>query len=162
MDTRLIETGKIINTHGVRGEVKIEPWANSPTALLDYRRFFIDGREFPVERSRVNKRFVIAKLRGVDDMTAAEALRDRVLSVAREDLRLSEGEYLLADLTGLTAIDAASGEKLGTITELLSPPGGEVAVIQGTRELLVPLRPEFVERVDFDAGTVRFRLLEGM
>lgn len=157
----LIETGRIINTHGLRGEVKIDPWADSPEDFCAFERLFIEGREHTVERSRVQKRFVIAKLAGIDTIEAAEAVKNRVVSVPREDIELEEGGYLLRDLMGCQAVDE-QGHVLGKIAGILTPPGGEVLEIKGDREILVPLVDEFVLDADVEAGRVTLRLLEGM
>ena len=157
----LIETGKIINTHGLRGEVKIEPWADSPEAFCKFRRLWLDGTERKVQRARAQKGFVIAKLTGIDSIDEAEAQKNKVLYVPREDIAIEEGGYLVSDLIGCRAV-SDSGENLGTITDILTPPGGDVIEIRGSREILVPLRGEFVTDVDIEAGTVTVRLIEGM
>ena len=162
MDYELIDTGRIINTHGIRGEVKIEPWADSPQALLEYDSFFIDGDEYRVERSRVHKGFVIAALGGVDTVERAEALRGKLICIPRSQVPIQDGGYLLRDLVGLEALDDKTGGSLGKITDILELPGGNVCEIRGGREILVPLRPEFVTEVNVDGGYVRFSLIEGM
>ncbi|MGM9520908.1 MAG: ribosome maturation factor RimM [Oscillospiraceae bacterium] len=162
MTNEFIETGKIINTHGIRGEVKIDPWANSPQSLLSYSAFYIDGAEYPVISSRVHKRFVIAALKGIGSIDQAEALKDKIISIRREDIELSEGEYLLSDLIGLQAVDDETGNALGRVTDILTLPGGDVCEIRGEREILIPIRPEFVIDTDIAGGKVRFRLIEGM
>ena len=162
MDKGFVETGRIVNTHGIRGQVKIEPWANSPDSLLEYRSFFIGGKEYKVISSQVHGKFVIASLQGVTDMDKAEALKNTTVYVSRSDIPLEEGEYLIGDLIGLLAVDEVSGQELGTIDDILSPPGGDVCVITGSREILVPLRPEFIKKVDVPDGHVYIRLIEGM
>ncbi len=157
----LIETGRIVNTHGLRGEVKIEPWADSPEAFCAFERLFTEGVERAVERSRVQKRFVIAKLAGVDTIEEAEKLRNRVVYVPREDIALEDGGFLLSDLIGCAAFDQ-DGAALGKVTDILTPPGGEVLEIRGAREILVPLNDEFLLEADVAAGRVTVRLLEGM
>ncbi len=157
----LIETGKIVNTHGLRGEVKIEPWADSPEAFCAFRRLFVEGTEHKVERARVQKRFVIAKLSGIDAIEEAEKLRNRVVYVPREDIPLEEGGFLLSDLIGCAAFDQDDAA-LGKVTDILTPPGGEVLEIRGAREILVPLNDEFLLKADIEAGRVTVRLLEGM
>ena len=158
---KYLEAGKIINTHGIRGEVKIEPWADSPDFLKGFRFIYIDSRPVKLISSRVQGRFLIAKLEGVDDMNAAEALKNRVVYIDREDAPLSEGEYFISDLIGFTAV-TEDGKVLGKVTEILSRPGGDILVIEGEREILVPLVPEFVIARVMDGGRITLRLIEGM
>ena len=157
----LIETGRIVNTHGLRGEVKIEVWADSAQALCGFSRLFVDGVERKVERGRAQKGFAIVKLAGIDSIDEAERVKNRVVYVPREDIPLKEGGYLLADLVGCRAVDEDGGA-LGTVTDVLSLPGGEVLEIHGEREILVPLVEEFLLDADIEAGTVTVRLIEGM
>ncbi|MBQ3951425.1 MAG: 16S rRNA processing protein RimM [Oscillospiraceae bacterium] len=158
---KYLEAGKIINTHGIRGEVKIEPWADSPEFLKGFKALYIDSRPVKLLSARAHGRFVIAKLEGVDDMNAAEALKNRIVYIDRDEAPLSEGEYFISDLIGFTAV-AEDGEELGKVTEILSRPAGEILVITGEREILVPLVPEFVIARDMDGGRITLRLIEGM
>ena len=94
-------------------------------------------------------------------MNAAEALKNRVVYIDREDAPLSEGEYFISDLIGVTAV-TEDGKVLGKVTEILSRPGGDILVIEGEREILVPLVNEFVIARDMDGGRITLRLIEGM
>ena len=157
----LIETGRIVNTHGLRGEVKIEVWADSVEVLCCFRRLFVDGVERKVERGRAQKGFAIVKLAGIDSIDEAERVKNHVVYVPREDIPLKDGGFLLTDLVGCRAVDE-NGGALGTVTDVLSLPGGEVLEIRGEREILVPLVEEFLLDADVEAGTVTVRLIEGM
>ena len=157
----LIETGKIVNTHALRGEVKIEPWADSPEAFCGFTRLFVDGAEHRVERARVQKQFVLAKLSGIDSVEAAEGLKNKTVCVPREDIPLADGAYLIGDLVGCLAC-GQDGAELGRITDIISLPQGEVLEIRGDREILVPLNREFVLDADLPAKRVVIRLIEGM
>ena len=86
-----LEIGKIINTHGVRGEVKLEPWADSPEALLSLKALWLDGSAIPLERSRVHGRFLILKLQGIDTVEAAMALKGKVALAERSELPFPRG-----------------------------------------------------------------------
>ena len=101
-----LEAGKIINTHGVGGEVKIESWLDTPEFLRSFRRLFVRGKEMKVLSARVHKGFVIARLEGIDDMNAAMALKGTDISIAREDAHLSDGAYFLSDIIGSRVVDA--------------------------------------------------------
>ena len=157
---KLIESGKIVNTHGIRGEVKIEPWADSPQFLTGFKTLYIDSTPFKMVRSRVHKNMVIAQLEGINSIEEAENYRNKVIYIARAEAKLPEGAYFVSDLVGKTAIDDGTGEELGRVTGIISLPQGSVAEITGKRQILVPVRPEFV--VSQDAETVKIHLIEGM
>ena len=161
MEQKYLEAGKIINTHGIRGEVKIDPWANSADFLKGFPAFYIDGVSVAVRSARVHQRFLIASLEGIDSIDDAERLKNKVIYIDRADAKLSEGEYFISDLIGFAVLDEG-GNALGEVTDILEKPGGDILEIRGEREILVPLRPEFVLSRDFEARTMTVRLLEGM
>ena len=160
MKSPYLPTGQIVNTHGLKGYVKIQPWADDPADLLDFDRFFIDGREYEVEQASLQKSMVLLKLAGVDTIDEAAKLRNKELLIAREDVELEEGVVFIADLIGLTVL--ADGVEIGKITEVLTPPGNDVYVVKGEREYLIPAVKEFVEEPNPEAGFVRVHLIEGM
>ena len=160
---RYLETGKIVNTHGIAGEVKILPWADSPDFLLDFDTLYIDGKPVKLLSARVHKNCVLAKLEGVDDVNAAMRLRDKVVSIDREDVELEEGAFFLADIMGLEVRDADTGKVLGQIADILTPPASNVYVVKGGEtEHMIPAVPEFIVETNVDEGFLRVRLIEGM
>ena len=161
MQKPYLEAGKIVNTHGVRGEVRIQPWADDAAFLLGFRTFYIDGAPVPVAHSRVHKGMLVVKFQGVDDVNAAMTMKNRVVSIARADVTLPDGQYFQQDLLGI-AVETDTGETLGTLREILDLPRGSVYVVQGDREVLIPDRPEFVRSIDLAAGRMVVHLIEGM
>ena len=162
MTDKLLETGIIVNTHGVQGEVKIQPWADTPGFLTGFEHFYIDGAPIKVLSARVHKGLVITALEGIDDIESSIKLKNKIVSVAREDVRLEEGRYLIADLVGLRAIDADDGGEVGIVAEILTLPANNVYVIRGAREILVPAVPEFIAETNIDEGYIRIRIIDGM
>lgn len=163
MQKKFLEAGQIVNTHGIKGEVKIVPWCDTPEFLCDFDTLYLDGKPVSVESARAHKGNVIAKLAGVDDINAAMCLKNQVVSIDRSDVELPEGRHFIADLIGLEVRDAASGAVLGTITDVLTPPANEVYVVNGKgREYMIPAVEEFLAETNIEGGYVRVRLIEGM
>ena len=161
MKQQYLEAGKITNTHGVRGEVRITPWADSAAFLRGFRTFYIDGQPVRVLRSRVHKNQLIAQLEGYDDVNAAMTLKNKVIHIDRADAKLPEGRYFLQDLLGMRVVSDA-GEALGELADVLALPQGSVYVVRGTREILIPDVPEFLLNIDAERGEITVHLLEGM
>ncbi|MDY5595558.1 MAG: ribosome maturation factor RimM [Oscillospiraceae bacterium] len=161
MKQQYLEAGKITNTHGVRGEVRITPWADSAAFLRGFRTFYIDGQPVRVLRSRVHKNQLIAQLEGYDDVNAAMTLKNKVIHIDRADAKLPEGRYFLQDLLGMRVVSDA-GEALGELADVLDLPQGSVYVVRGTREILIPDVPEFLLNIDAERGEITVHLLEGM
>ena len=160
MGQRFLEAGQVVNTHGIHGEIKIQPWADSPEFLTAFDVFYLDGAPFPVEAARVHKGMVLAKLRGISDVNAAQQLRGKTVYIDREGLELEDGVVFIADLIGLPVY--ADGREIGRVEDVLTMPGNDVYVVKGQHTYMIPAVPEFLEEVNVDAGIVRVRLIEGM
>ena len=156
-----IEAGKIVNTHGVAGEVKIEVWLDSPAFMKRFPRLFLGEREYAVEAARVQKSFLLCRLRGVEDVNAAMALKGKLVSVAREDAKLPQGVFFLQDILGARVVDE-EGTEIGRLVEVLERPASNIYVVQGEREHLIPAVPAFILKTDAEAGVITVRLIEGM
>lgn len=165
MKKEYLEAGKIVTTHGIRGEVKIMPYTDYPELLCDFERLFIgkNHEEIIVERSRAFKGMVIAKLEGIDTPEDAAKLRNKLLYMHRDDLELDEDTYFIQDLIGIEVSDADSGFLYGKITDVMQTGANDVYVIKGDdREYLVPAIPEVVISTDIDENTMTIRPLEGL
>ena len=146
MKNQFLEAGQIVNTHGIRGEVKIVPWCDTPEFLCGFDVLYLDGKPVRVESARPHKNNVIAKLAGVDDVNAAMCLKNAVVHIDRSQVELPEGRHFIADLIGLEVRDADSGAVLGWIAEVLTPPANEVYVVQGGEQVyMIPAVDEFLE-----------------
>lgn len=159
--TRFVEAGEVVNTHGVRGEVKILPWVDSPEFLLKFKTLYLEETPLRVRSARVHKGCVIAALEGVEDVNAAMALKGKVLCLAKADARLPKGSFFLADLLGARVV-TEDGTPVGVLEDVMDLPGNRVYVVRGETEHLIPAVPEFILRTDVEAGLVTVRLIEGM
>ena len=169
--SRYIECGKIINTHGCRGDVKAEPWTDTPRDLIDLGRVFIgdgeDKTEMKILRGSVMQgRFLMLTLEGVESMDAADALRNTVLYAAREDFHLAEGQYFLSDALGLPVYDTREGREgklLGIVTDISPNAASDIYTVKTPdgAEVLVPAIPVFVTEV-IPGECVRMTPIDGM
>lgn len=158
MKLQYIKAGEIVTTHGVRGEVKVMPWLDSPEDLCDFDRCRIDGREYEIASCRVQKTCNLVKLSGIDTMEAAQAMRGKVLELYREDI---DDEVIFADeLLGVAVF--AQGEKIGKIVDVLDYPGNKVYVILGEHSYMIPAVKEFILSTDMEKEVMEVKLIEGM
>ena len=156
-----LDCGQIVNTHGVRGEVRVVPWADSPDFLRGFGTLYVDGAPRRVLSSRVHKGSVITKLDGVDTVEEAMRLKGKTVQIRRADAKLPEGAFFLADIIGLDVVEE-NGQKLGVLKEVLSPSQQQVYVVEGEREILIPAVPEFILETNIEGGYLKVRLIEGM
>ena len=169
--SRFIECGKIINTHGCHGDVKAEPWTDTPRVLIDLGRVFLgDGeekREMRILRGAVMQgRFLMLSLEGVDSMDAADALRNQVLYAAREDFHLAEGQYFLSDAIGLPVLDGREGREgvtLGVVEDVSPNAASHIYTVRTPdgAEVLVPAVSAFIAEV-VPGEYVRMTPIDGM
>lgn len=163
-----LEIGRITSPHGVRGEVKLEVWGDSPEALKDVKEvsFHKEGSDLvKVESSRPHQGRLLMKLSGVNTMDEANALRGKVLYAHREAIRRPEGSYFIDDLMGLRVVDADTGQDYGTLTDVagLSGRNDVYTVTDGEgKERLFPAIPQVVIRTDLENGVMVIRPLEGL
>ena len=153
-----IEAGEIVNTHGVRGEVKLLPWLDSPEDLLDFTRCRIGGRDYEIDACRVQNTCNLLKLKGVDTMEAAQALRGKNVEIYREDVPYDV--IFAGELIGMEVF--SQGEKVGELTQVLDYPGNQVYVVKGAREYMLPAVKEFILSTDLEGNRMEVKLLEGM
>ena len=153
-----IEAGEIVTTHGVRGEVKVLSWLDSPEMLCEFDRCRIDGREYAMDAVRVQKTCNLVKLRSVDTMEDAQKFRGKTMELYREDI--SDELIFAAELVDVEVY--AEGVCIGKIKEVLDYPGNSVYVVQGEREYLIPAVKEFILSTDLEKNQMQVKLLKGM
>jgi len=161
MKEQYLEAGKIINTFGIRGEVKLDPWCDSAEFLKPFKTLYIDGKPRKVASSRVHKGMLIVKFEDVEDVNGAMLLKNKMVHFDRADARLPKGRFFLADIIGATVIDEA-GNQVGKLTEVMDLPAGHVYVVKGETEHSIPAVPEFILDTDIENGVIRVHLIEGM
>ena len=165
MKKEFLEAGKIVSTHGIKGEVKVMPYCDSAELFCEFDRFFMGKNhdEIIVEHSRVQKNMAIAKLEGIDTPEAAEKLRNKLLYMHRDDLELDEDTFFIDDLIGMEVRDADSGFVYGKIDDVMQTGANDVYVIKGSdREYLVPAIADVIVSTDIDSDIMMIRPLDGL
>ena len=158
MRLQFLESGEIVTTHGVCGEMKVLPWADGPEFLTEFNRVCIEGVEYKVESCRIQKNCNLLKLSGVDTMEQAQAMRGKTVQIYREDA--DPDIIFAAELIGVSVM--ADGDQIGVVAEVLDYPGNKVYVVRGEYEYMIPAVKTFVLSTDIDAGVMQVRLIEGM
>ena len=156
-----VEAGRIVNTHGVNGELKIEVWLDSPEFFKKFKRLWLDGQERKILSARVHKRFLIVRLEGVDELGAAMALKGRTVEVLRADAPLKKGEFFVQDILGFEVIDE-DGKTVGVMTGAEENPAAMLYVVKGESEHLIPAVPAFIRGIDAEKRQIRVHMIEGL
>ena len=161
-----LETGKIVGTHGIRGEIKVESWADSPELLKEIPCLYFDEGEtmIPIKSRRLHKNLMLMTVKGIESVEEAEKLRGRLVYLSREDIELEEGVYFIQDLIGLSVIDDGSGRLYGKISNVLSTGANDVYEIRGDsgETYLFPAVAHMIAGTSLSEGWVRVKPIPGI
>lgn len=167
MIKEFLEVGQIVGTHGVRGEMRVNPWADSPEFLKQFKTLYYDNRgekSVKVISARPHGNVVIVKVEGIDTVDAASALRNRVLYIRRADAKIAEGSYFIEELIGCRVLDA-DDENIcyGTLSDVSETGANDVWHIEKDgKEYLIPAIPDVVISADVANDKVVIRPLKGI
>ncbi|MEC1547041.1 ribosome maturation factor RimM [Bacillus rugosus] len=171
MTKRWFNVGKIVNTHGIKGEVRVisktdfaeERYKPGNTLYL-----FIDGRNEPVEVTvnthRLHKQFHLLQFKERPSLNDVEELKNAIIKVPEEDLgELNEGEFYFHEIIGCEVF-TEDGELIGKIKEILTPGANDVWVIgrKGKKDALIPYIESVVKHIDVSGKKIEIELMEGL
>ena len=164
MRPEFITVGTVVNAHGVRGEVKVNPAGFDPAFIASFRTLYIGGKETKVTAARVHKSTVLLTLPGVDTMDDALALKGRTVAIRRTDARLPKGQFFDEELEGCAVVDDATGQEIGRLDKVLSYPAHKVYQVRGgAHEYLIPAVPGvFIASIDPEAEIIRVHMMKGL
>lgn len=158
MKKNYLEGGKICTSHGIKGLVKVEHLCDSPKVLTKTKKIYLKERdgsftEKAVKSASVAGQFVLMGIEGIDSREEAIAYRGRLIYLHRDDIPVSKGAMLIADMIGLPVYHAESGESLGELCEVSDVAGRRIYTVkhQG-REVLIPDVPEFIKEINENTG----------
>ena len=148
-----IEVGQIVNTHGVKGDVKVQPWDVTPAQLAGFKALYMDGTQFrPIDR-RIQGDMVLMHFPGWDDMTAAETLKTKILSIKRSEVQLKKGEFLDAELIGMQVYEDFIHRYVGTVEKVRGP----------EKCYLIPaVQDIFIVDIDAEKREIYVKMIEGL
>lgn len=150
------EIGKIVNTFGIKGEIKIYPYVDY---IMDLKFFYVDDNKMEIEKCRTQKNLVIVKIKGIDDINVVEKLKGKIASVYEEDLpSLPDGTYYIKDLIGLDVI-TDDGRELGKLDDVIQTGANDVYNVNG---ILLPVIDEVVKKIDLENHKIVVHLIDGL
>lgn len=162
---KYLETGKIVGTHGVRGEVRVQAWADSLEFLCQFKKLYLENGKtcLDILSARPSKNVVLMKIKGVDTIEQANLFRNKVIFLDRNDVSLPDGSFFIQDLIGLDVTDADNGMRYGTLSDVSQTGANDVYHItdDNGKETLIAAVPSVVIDIDPEGGFVKIRPLEG-
>ena len=164
MKDDLLEIGKIVNTHGIRGEVKIQPWCDEPELFDELEYLFIEGEKYNIVRNRFHKTCQIVQLENVNNIDDAERFKNKIVYINRDALELPEGRDYIADIEGLT-VKEQNGRILGVVDEIIKTGSNDVYSLKDTfnkKPVLIPVIEGVVLETNIDGGYIVVKLPKGL
>ena len=163
-----LEIGQIVNTFGIKGFVKVNPWVNDVTRFDDLKKVYIKIRKeekvLEIEEVKYHKNQVLLKFKGVETVEQAEMLRNAILEIDREDaIPLEEGEYFIADLLE-SEVYTDEGEKLGILEDIFNTGSNDIYVVKNElgKSILLPRIKEVFKEIDVENKIIIVHLIEGL
>ncbi len=160
-----LEVGRIVGTHGIRGEIRVECWANSPDFLKKFKKLWLDEGKTSLDVTcRPHKNIALMTAKGVSSIEEADKLRGKVLYIDRDDVKLEEGEHFVQDIIGLSVTDADNDTVYGTVKDVLKTGSNDVYEMKAPDGKLyyIPVIPDILDRFDFEGGAVYIHPMKGL
>ncbi len=165
MKKQFLEVGKIVGTHGIRGELRVNPWSDTPGFLSDFKTlYFNEGAEKIKVKCRPHKNIVLMTVKGIDNVEDAEKLRGKVLFIDRNDAKLPEGKNFIQDLIGCRVVDFDENSvSYGEIKDVFKTGANDVyTVSKDGKDYLIPVIDSVVIEKNVDEGIVYIRPMKGL
>lgn len=161
-----LEIGKITSTHGIKGEMRVQPWCDTPEYMKSFKTLYLDKKgEKPIAvKSRPNGNMVIMKIQGVDTVESAAEYRNKIIYMKRSDAKLPDGTWFIQELIDCTVIDADDEDIVyGVISDISQTGANDVWHIKkDDKEYLIPAIPDVVIDTDVVKGIIKIRPLKGI
>lgn len=159
-----IEFGKIVNTHGIKGEVKIYSYTDNPSNILKLKKVYIENNEYQVERIRLASNMFILKLKGIDRIEDTESIKNK--EIFREVLnkeKESTDEFFVRDLIGLDVVNEEEN-KIGILSDIINTGANDIYVVkrEAQKELLLPAIKQVVKNIDIKNKKIVVKIMEGL
>ena len=164
----LLEVGKIVNTHGLRGEVKVVPWTDYPETFEDIEYVYARTKEgdlrLDITGIKYQKNNVILKFEQIQDIDKAQMYKNTVLLAPRDMFDLPEGVHFIADLIGLSVYNIETNELIGIICDVFNTGSSDIYDVkrEGKKNLLIPVIDDVVKEIDIENKRVLVFMMEGL
>ncbi|MEA4911560.1 MAG: ribosome maturation factor RimM [Oscillospiraceae bacterium] len=162
-----LEAGRVVATHGVRGEVRVQPWSDTPADLCGLKSLYLDdggARRLEVLSLRPQQTMLLAAFRGCDTIESVRPLINKILYLDRAELQLPADAFFIADLLGCAVVDADTGERYGELVDVANYGANDVYTVRLStgEERLLPAVPDIVVLRDPAAGIIKIRPIRGL
>lgn len=164
---KYLDTGKIIATQGLKGEVRVDPWCNEPEFLCKFKKVYLDENgenKLNVISKRRQKNIVIMKFENINDIDSAKKLCGKTIYIDRSDIKLENGEYFIQDILGIDVFDDETNVNYGKITDVFKTGANDVYEITNpeNKKYLIPVIDGVVIETDIEKRIIKIKPLKGI
>lgn len=164
---QFLEAGQIVSTHGIKGELKVMPWCDSPEFFCRLKTLYLDGNgnnKVEVVSARVQKNMVLLKIKDVKTVEEADTMRNKVLFLDRKDVKLPKGACFRQDMFGIAVIDAETGAEYGKLTDIFETGANDVYEITDAngKKYLFPAVPSMISEKNVEEGFMKICPIKGI
>lgn len=163
---RYLEIGKVNNTHGIKGEMKLSLWCDGIEFIKQFTYLYLDdkgNKQVRLLSVRPQKNIAIIKLEGVDSIDDAEKLKGKILYCDRNDAEIDENANYIADLIGCSVIDAENGEKYGTVFDVVNYGSCDIYdIVCGKKHFMIPAISDVVADINTSDGIIKINRMKGL
>ena len=167
MAKEFLEAGKIVSTHGLKGEMRLQPWSDDVAFLSSFESVYLDkngGDERKIISAKAHKNICLLCLEGVDSIEKAESLRNKIVYIKKSSASLEEGSFFIDDIIGIDIKDENGGEVLGTVTDIQSYPANDVWFVNtpDKKQVLIPNVPDIIKKVSLEENCAYIYKMKGL
>lgn len=165
MKKQYLEIGQIVNTHGLKGEMRVDPWCDSPEFLCGFKSFYLkNGDVLKIKQSRPHKNIAIIKADGIDTIEQADAMRKTVLYIDRNDVQLEDGAFFIQDILDCDVVDTDTKQCYGKVTDVIKTGANDVYQItdENGKDYLIPVIDDVIISSDTENGIIEIKPLKGI
>ena len=166
--TKYLEIGQIVNTFGIKGMVKVQPFTDDIEQFENLKTIYIknksEQKEYEIEEVKYHKNMILLKLKGINNIEEANLLRQSYLLKDREkEEPLKEGTYYIVDLLGLEVYDD-NGNLLGTLEDIFNTGSNDIYVVKNElgKQILLPAISEVIKEIDIKNKKIIVHLIKGL
>lgn len=163
MKSNLLKAGKIVNTHSLRGEVRIYPYCDDAEFLCEFESLYVESEIMDVVSSRVHKGQALVKFDGINSINDAEKLVGSIVYIDKDEVELEEGRYFIEDIKGLDVYDVDTNELYGKVINVIETGANDVFEVKNDEKiLLVPKIDDVIKEIDLEKGIILIKPIKGL
>lgn len=165
MKKQYLEIGQIVNTHGLKGEMRVDPWCDSPEFFCRFKTLYLkNGDVLTIKQSRPHKNVAVIKVDGIDTIEQADIMRKTILYIDRNDVNLEDGAFFVQDILDCEVVDTDTKRSYGKVTDVIKTGANDVYQVtdENGKDYLIPVIDDVIVSTNTDIGVIEIKPLKGI